>query len=68
MVLGEGGGGAEAAAVGRWRGSRGGGGAEATIEGVAWSGGDPWSFAALERGGRLELHGVPRAHKYEILL
>ena len=54
----------------RWGGGAAvrGGGAEASIEGVAWSGGDPWSFAALERGGRLELHGVPRAHKYEILL
>jgi hypothetical protein len=62
---GGGGGGGGGGEVARFAG---GGGAEASIEGVAWSGGDPWSFAALERGGRLELHGVPRAHKYEILL
>lgn len=36
--------------------------------GVAWSQGDPWTFAAIAYDGKVSVHTVPKPIQYSIML
>lgn len=41
---------------------------EDSVYALAWSGADPWTFAALSFDGIVSVNTVPAEHKYKIIL